>query len=96
MKHRQLRRLTCPRTSLGVPVRIHNLTAALLVARELTRGWRRALDISEATGVHRRVVYRHLSAFRHVGLTPLRESRGRFVYWHLSPRELAAWMRGHR
>lgn len=95
-KLHQLPRLTSPRDALGVPARIYNLTAALLLARELTRGWRRAQEMAEATGIHPRVVYRHLAAFRHVGLALRRESRGRYVYWHLPPSALSAWMRGHR
>lgn len=89
-------RLSAAPTASGVPVRMRLLSVALLLLRSLTRGWCRVEELAAEHDTHKRVVYRHLAAMRHIGLRLEREraehGARREIYWHVSSGELARWL----
>ena len=83
---------TKPKTTADVSARKRNLVTSLLLLRELSRGWSKATDLVEATGIHRRNVYRTLVAFRTLGLEVESEPRGKEVYHRVLRKAVDAWL----
>lgn len=78
----------------GVPRRLRSIVQTMLIARELTQGWRQVEDLAARLdiGISSRTIYRVLVSMQAAGIVLHREQRGQEVYWRLAERDLLRWL----